>query len=70
MRDAHVTDDRTVNVFMESLLMFLSVVALIFVGMLLVGLGLFVAGNMLVVGVGVVALFGAAIFESISPRRA
>jgi len=50
-------------------LMFQSVAALLFVGMLLVAVGLFVAGNMLIVVVGVVALFGAAFFEARSPRR-
>jgi hypothetical protein len=50
--------------------MFLSVAALLFVGVLLVGLGLFVAGNMVVVGVGIVALFGAGLFETIGARRA
>jgi hypothetical protein len=49
--------------------MFQSVAALLFVGMLLVAVGLFVAGNMLIVVVGVVALFGAAFFEARSPRR-
>ena len=46
-----------------------SVAALLFVGVLLVALGLFVAGNMVVVGVGVVALFGAGAFETLSARR-
>jgi hypothetical protein len=61
-------EDGRVNFDGDSL-MFLSVAALLFVGMLLVALGLFVAGNMLIVIVGVVALFGAAFFEASSPRR-
>ena len=36
-----------------------SVVALLFVGALLTALGLFVAGNLAVVALGVAALFGA-----------
>jgi hypothetical protein len=46
-----------------------SVAALLFVGVLLVALGLFVAGNMVIVGVGVVALFGAGAFETLGARR-
>jgi hypothetical protein len=46
-----------------------SVAALLFVGVLLVVLDLFVAGNMLIVGVGVAALFGAGAFETLSARR-
>jgi hypothetical protein len=46
-----------------------SVAALLFVGVLLVALGLFVAGNMVIVGVGIVALFGAGAFETLSARR-
>ena len=49
--------------------MLMSVAALLFVGVLLVALGLFVAGNMLMVGVGIVALFGAAAFETLGTRR-
>ncbi len=46
-----------------------SVAALLFVGVLLVALGLFVAGNMIVVGIGVAALFGAGTFETLAARR-
>ena len=42
---------------------------LLFVGVLLVALGLFVAGNMVIVGVGIVALFGAGAFETLAARR-
>jgi hypothetical protein len=58
-----------VNISDEVPVMFLSVAALLFVGVLLVALGLFVAGNMVIVGVGIVALFGAAAFETIGARR-
>jgi hypothetical protein len=46
-----------------------SVAALLFVGVLLVALGLFVAGNIVIVGVGIVALFGAGAFETLGARR-
>jgi hypothetical protein len=46
-----------------------SVAALLFVGVLLVALGLFVAGNIVIVGAGIVALFGAGAFESLGARR-
>jgi hypothetical protein len=46
-----------------------SVTALIFVGLLLTILGLFVAGNMIVVVTGIVALFGAGVFETLGSRR-
>ena len=49
--------------------MLLSVSVLLFVGALLVALGLFVAGNVVLVGVGLVALFGAGLFESLAARR-
>ncbi len=49
--------------------MYLSVAALLFVGILLVTLGLFVAGNMIIVGVGIVSLFGAGLFETLSARK-
>jgi hypothetical protein len=65
-RAAH--DDAGVNFALESLEMY-SVAALLFVGVLLVALGLFVAGNMVIVGVGVVALFGAGAFETLAARR-
>ena len=69
MADAPLaTDDEAVNYSLESMDMY-SVAALLFVGVLLVALGLFVAGNMVVVGVGVVALFGAGAFETLSARR-
>ena len=62
------TDDDAVNYSLESQDMY-SVAALLFVGVLLVALGLFVAGNMVIVGVGVVALFGAGVFETLGARR-
>ena len=62
------TDDYAVNYSLESKEMY-SVAALLFVGVLLVALGLFVAGNMLIVGVGVIALFGAGAFETLNRRR-
>jgi hypothetical protein len=62
------TDDYAVNYSLESKEMY-SVAALLFVGVLLVALGLFVAGNMIIVGVGVVALFGAGVFETLAARR-
>ena len=62
------TDDDPVNYSLESRDMY-SVAALLFVGVLLVALGLFVAGNMVIVGVGVVALFGAGAFETLGARR-
>jgi len=46
-----------------------SVAALLFVGVLLVALGLFAAGSMIVVGVGILALFGAGVFEALGARR-
>ncbi len=61
-------DHEAVNYSLESQDMY-SVAALLFVGVLLVALGLFVAGNMVIVGVGVVALFGAGAFETLSARR-
>ena len=61
-------DDYAVNYSLESKEMY-SVAALLFVGVLLVALGLFVAGNMVIVGVGVVALFGAGAFETLAARR-
>ena len=65
---AIATDDYAVNYSLESKEMY-SVAALLFVGVLLVALGLFVAGNMVIVGVGVVALFGAGAFETLAARR-
>ena len=62
------SDDEAVNYLLESLDVY-SVAALLFVGVLLVTLGLFVAGNMVIVGVGVVALFGAGTFETLAARR-
>jgi hypothetical protein len=49
--------------------MYMSVAALLFVGVLLVALGLFVAGNMIIVVTGIVALFGAGVFETLGARR-
>lgn len=62
------SDDEAVNSLLESLDVY-SVATLLFVGVLLVTLGLFVAGNMVIVGVGVVALFGAGAFETLAARR-
>jgi hypothetical protein len=45
-----------------------SVTALIFVGLLLTVLGLFVAGNVVLVALGVASLFGAGLFETIASR--
>lgn len=45
-----------------------SVTALVFVGLLLTGLGLFVAGNLSVVAVGVVALLGAGLFQAVASK--
>jgi hypothetical protein len=49
--------------------MYLSVAALLFVGLLLVAIGLFVAGSMVVVLLGVLALFGSGTFETLNARR-
>ena len=46
-----------------------SVVALIFVGLLLTILGIFAAGNLAVVALGVAALFGAGLFQAIAARQ-
>jgi hypothetical protein len=51
------------------LVTYMSVAALLFVGVLLVALGLFVAGNMIIVVTGIVALFGAGVFETLGARR-
>jgi threonine dehydrogenase-like Zn-dependent dehydrogenase len=59
---------RRSNLSLESWNMY-SVAALLFVGVLLVALGLFAAGNMVVVGAGIVALFGAGAFETLGARR-
>lgn len=45
-----------------------SVTTLIFVGLLLTVLGLFVAGSMAIVALGVAALFGAGLFQAIASR--
>jgi hypothetical protein len=45
-----------------------SITALVFVGLLLTVLGLFVAGNLAVVALGVVALLGAGLFQAVSSR--
>jgi hypothetical protein len=49
--------------------MYMSVAALLFVGVLLVALGLFVAGNMIIVVTGIVALLGAGVFETLGARK-
>jgi hypothetical protein len=46
-----------------------STTALVFVGLLLVALGLFAAGSVLLIGLGIVSLFGAGVFETIAARR-
>ena len=45
-----------------------STIALVFAGLLLVALGLFAAGSVLLIGLGIVSLFGAGVFEAISAR--
>ena len=42
--------------------------ALVFVGLLLTLIGLFVAGNIVLIALGVVSLFGAAFFQAIAGR--
>ena len=42
--------------------------ALVFVGLLLTLLGLFVAGNIVLIALGVVSLFGAAFFQALAAR--
>jgi len=42
--------------------------ALLFVGMLLVAIGLFVAGSIPLIGLGIVTLFGAALFQALATR--
>ena len=44
------------------------VFALLFVGLLLTVLGLFVAGNLVIVGLGLAALFSAGLFEPLRAR--
>ena len=46
-----------------------SVFALIFVGLLLTVLGLFAAGNLAVVGLGLAALIAAGVLEAVPARR-
>jgi hypothetical protein len=46
-----------------------STTALVFVGLLLVALGLFAAGSVLLIGLGIASLFGAGVFETIAARR-
>jgi len=46
-----------------------SVLALIFVGLLLAVLGLFAAGSVVLIGLGVAALIAAGAFEAVSSRR-
>jgi hypothetical protein len=43
--------------------------ALVFTGLLLVGVGLFVAGNLAVMGLGVAALVAAGLFEAALARH-
>jgi hypothetical protein len=45
-----------------------STAALVGVGMLLTTIGLFVAGSIALVGLGVVSLLGAALFQTIAAR--
>jgi hypothetical protein len=45
-----------------------SITALIFIGVLLTVLGLFVAGNLVLVGLGIVSLFGAGLFQAVEAR--
>jgi hypothetical protein len=42
--------------------------ALVFVGLLLTLIGLFVAGNIVLIALGVVSLFGTAFFQAIAAR--
>jgi len=45
-----------------------STIALVFVGLLLVALGLFAAGSVVLIFLGIVSLFGAGVFEAIGAR--
>jgi hypothetical protein len=45
-----------------------STTALVFVGLLLTAIGLFVAGSIALIGLGVASLFGAALFQTIANR--
>jgi hypothetical protein len=45
-----------------------STTALVFVGLLLTAIGLFVAGSIALIGLGVASLFGAALFQTIAHR--
>ena len=47
-----------------------STTALIFVGLLLIVIGLFVAGSMPLIVLGVVSLFGAGVLQGIAGRSA
>ena len=42
--------------------------ALVYVGVLLAMIGLFVAGNIVLIALGVVSLFGAAFFQALTAR--
>ena len=42
--------------------------ALVFVGLLLTLIGLFVAGNIVLIALGVASVFGAAFFQAIATR--
>jgi hypothetical protein len=44
--------------------------ALVFVGLLLTLVGLFAAGNLLLVAIGVVSLFGAGLLQTLAERAA
>ncbi len=45
-----------------------STTALVFVGLLLTAIGLFVAGNVVLIALGVVSLFGASFFQALASR--
>ena len=47
-----------------------STTALVFVGLLLTVIGLFVAGNIGLTGLGVASLFGAGVLQTIGERNA
>jgi hypothetical protein len=47
-----------------------STIALVFVGLLLTAIGLFVAGQIALIALGLVSLLGAALFETLAARRA
>ncbi len=45
-----------------------STTALVFVGLLLTAIGLFVAGNLALIGLGVASLFGGSFFQALAAR--